>query len=74
MATVQILDARKFPSRDPLRSGKLDTMIIYMLDKARDNTHVAFVAGERPSDAEIQAAIRADQAQRDTIKAKTFTI
>ena len=74
MAQVSILDSRKFPSRDPLRSGKMDVMIVYMLDGKRDQTHVAFVKADNPTDAEIQAAIRADQAQRDTIKAKTFTI
>ena len=74
MATIQIIEARKFPSRRLDRAGRMDTMIVYTVDNKRDQTHVAIINSDTPSDAEIQAQIRQDQQQRDTLKGKTLTV
>jgi hypothetical protein len=69
---IVILDVKKFMSTDPARVGKLDTFVIYSVDKDRK----AFVAirKDAPTDAEIKAAIAADEKARAANVGKTFSI
>jgi hypothetical protein len=69
---VKILDTRKLPSADAARVGKSDTVVTYQVDGLR--THYVILPVEAPSEAQIQAAIKAEEKARAGIVGKAFTI
>ncbi len=74
MAQWQIIEARKFPSINPTRRGLMDTLIIYVLDGKRDQTFTAVLPTAAPTDADIQGAVREDQAHRKALIGKTGSV
>lgn len=69
---VRILDTRKLPSADPARAGKSDYVVTYQVDGLR--THYVILPQEAPSDAQIQAAIKAEEKARASVVGRSFTI
>jgi hypothetical protein len=69
---VRILDTRKLPSADPARVGKSDYVVTYQVDGLR--THYVLLPKEAPTEAEIQAAIKAEEKSRAGIVGRAFTI
>jgi hypothetical protein len=69
---VKILDTRKIPSADAARVGKSDYVVTYQVDGLR--THYVILPVEAPSEAQIQAAIKAEEKARGALVGKAFTI
>ncbi len=69
---VRILDTRKIPSADAGRVGKSDYVVTYQVDGLR--THYVVLPIEAPSEAQIQAAIKAEEKARASTVGRAFTI
>lgn len=69
---VRILDTRKLPSADPSRVGKSDYVVTYQVDSLR--SHYVILPKDTPTEAEIQAAIKAEEKARATVVGRSFTI
>lgn len=74
MPTIEILDSRLFPSRVPTRAGRLDRLITYTVDGKRENTFIAVVPSDTPSDEEVKTAVRAAEQVRAGHVGKKLTI
>jgi hypothetical protein len=69
---VKILDTRKLQSADAARVGKSDYVVTYQVDGLR--THYVILPKETPTEAEIQAAIKAEEKARAATVGRSFTI
>ncbi len=69
---VKILDTRKVQSYDPARLGKSDYAVTYQVDGLR--IHYVILPLEAPSEAQIQAAIKAEEKARASTVGRSFTI
>jgi hypothetical protein len=69
---VKIRKVTMMPTSDPARRGEVNTWVIYEVDGKR--TETITIPKDKPTEAEILAAITAAEKARTTITGKTFTI
>lgn len=60
--TVKILDVRDFPSTDPARVGKFDTIVTYQLDAFR--TYLLTIPKELFNEERLKAEIRKELTEK----------
>jgi hypothetical protein len=69
---ARILDTRKIPSADPARVGKSDYVVTYQVDGLR--SHYVVIPKDAPTEAEITAAVKAEEKTRASQVGRTFPI
>lgn len=72
MANIEIKESMDVLSVDPKRLGKYDRWLTYTVDGTR--TDMVIIPAETATEAAIQAAIKAKEAERAKLVGKTFTI
>lgn len=72
MAEIKIAEAVEIPSPDPARLGKKDTWVTYTVDGTR--TYSIIIPAELATEAEIEAAIRKAETERQKLIGKTFEV
>jgi hypothetical protein len=70
--TVKILDKRDFPSSDPKRIGKFDTVVTYQIDAF--HTYLITLPKETFSDSALAEAIKKDIEERNKWVGKELKI
>jgi hypothetical protein len=70
--TAQIVSVISVPATEPDRLGKFDTRVTYRVGTA--NYFTVTVPKEHPTAAEIEAAIKADYAQRKELLGRTIQL
>jgi hypothetical protein len=70
--TVKILDKRDFPSSDPKRIGKFDTVVTYQIDAF--HTYLVTIPKETFNDQTLAEAIKKDIEERNKWVGKELKI
>jgi len=69
---VKILTVSKMPSADPARRGEAVTWVVYQVTGGRSAT--VMIPKAAPTEADITAAIAAEEKQRSALIGKTLKI
>lgn len=71
---ITILATRILPSLDPKRAGQQDTMVVFRSDGAGAMPDHVVLPSEKPSQADVQAAIRERLKTRSNLEGTKFTV
>jgi len=69
---IKILDTRDFPSTDPTRIGKLDTIVTYQIDAFR--TYIVTIPKEVFTETKLKEVISKDMEEKQKWQGKEIEI
>ncbi len=74
MPKVEILRRTEVPSIDPTRVNKRDVLILYRMDGRPETADSVILPAEAAGDAQVQAAVKAKEADKAKAPRQTFEL
>jgi len=73
MAEYKIISSGPIASIEPKRAGKMDTLLT-VVDVSTNRSMLVRISGDKPTEADIQAAIKAEHEKNLTALSRTYKV